>query len=176
MKVTAVLITREESWPSDAEPNFPFDEVILETRCTGVHRRFELVQQARNAQVYVQDDDCCIDVRNLWRFYDGRLTYAITPGHKMMYDQLCESRVCLIGWGAFFPKVLADPARWQPFVDAFGPVPSHEADRVFTWFAQPAQPVIMDITQHRRPHAMSRDNAQHYISRDRIITQLESLR
>lgn len=186
-KVTAVLITREKKWPDDINPdwrlgelngfpNSPFDEVLVETECVGVHRRFELAMQARNDVIYVQDDDCAIDVMRLWRRFEAdhasRLTYAITAGHKSIYDDLCGSAVCLIGWGCFFPKRLADPARWQPYRDRFGEIPSHEADRVFTYFARPHQPVVMPISMRQRTRAMSRDNTEHYRSRDRIIKQL----
>lgn len=173
--ITAILITRESEWPRDALLNFPFDEVIVETKCVGVHRRFELALQARNEIVYVQDDDCLIDVAKLFTFYDGVMTYAITPGHKHIYDELCGSRTCLIGWGCFFPRVLADPDRWKPYVDAYGPVPSIEADRVFTWYAGPRLPVVMPIRSLRRERAMSRDNGDHYTSRDRILRQLKEL-
>jgi hypothetical protein len=174
-KVSAVLITREPEWPRDALLNFPFDEVIIEPKCAGVHRRFELALQARNEIVYVQDDDCLIDIPKLWNHYDGMMTYAITKGHRGIYDELCGSRACLIGWGCFFPRALADPARWQPYVDAYGPVPSIEADRVFTWYAGPRCSVVMPIRNLARTRAMSRDNRDHYSSRDRILRQLREL-
>jgi hypothetical protein len=174
-KVSAVLITREREWPRDALLNFTFDEVIIEERCAGVHRRFELALQARNEIVYVQDDDCLIDIPKLWNRYDGTMTYAITPAHNRIYEELCGNRTCLIGWGCFFPRVLADPTRWTPYTDVHGPVPSIEADRVFTWFAGPRQPVIMPIRNLPRQSAMSRDNREHYTSRDRILRQLKEL-
>lgn len=170
-----MLITRESEWPRDAILNFPFDEIIIEPACAGIHRRFELALQARNEIVYVQDDDCQIDIPKLFQHYDGDMTYAITPGHKGIYDELCGSRACLIGWGCFFPRGLADPARWQAYVEAHGDVPSIEADRVFTWFAGPRLPVVMPIRSLRRQQAMSRDNKEHYTSRDRILAQLKTL-
>lgn len=185
-RVTAVLITREDRWPENISPDWalgervgfphsPFGEVILETRCTGVHRRFELAARAKHDIVYVQDDDVQVDIMRLWKYYNGQLTYAIPPGFKVMYDAL-SPRVCLIGWGAFFPRRFADPARWQPYVDAHGPVPSHEADRVFTYFCdQPHNPVYTQVRLAERGQAMSRDNPDHYRSRDRIIKQLTEL-
>lgn len=179
MKVSAVLITRENAWPTDAQAHldaFGFDEVLLETRCPGVHRRFELARQARHDVVYVQDDDCTLDIFRLWTSaLPHQLTYGITPDQKAVYDGLCGSRVCLIGWGAFFPRAWADPARWQPFIDRVGPVPSHEADRVFSYFAEPKVPVLLQVQQLQRRHAMSRDNGSHYESRAQIIAQLMSL-
>ena len=174
-KVTAVLITREREWPRDAVLNFPFHEVIIEERCPGVHRRFELALQAKGDIIYVQDDDCRIDIPALWNHYDGKMTYAITPAHKRIYDELCGSRACLIGWGCFFPRELADPARWKPYTDVHGPIPSIEADRVFTWYAGERNAVVMPIEMLRRQQAMSRDNKDHYTSRDRIIRQLKEI-
>jgi hypothetical protein len=193
MKVTAVLITRDESYPDDILLNYPFDEVLTETKCPGVHRRFELALQARNDVVYVQDDDCVIDIQHLARHYEGRLTYAASDGHQHHYE---GTGVALIGWGCFFPKRLVDWTRWnlsQPCIcfddDAkhgyaicprhAGPGkysgPSHEADRVFTYLAQPHRAVLMTIRHLKRERAMSRDNPDHYRSRDRIIKELHDL-
>lgn len=170
-KVSAVLITRGDAWPTQVPlPSFPFDEVLLETRCAGIHRRFELAQEARNEVIYVQDDDCVIDVPALWSQYDGQLTHAITPGHYLIYkDTGCH----LIGWGAFFPRALIN---FQPWYDAYPdtPIPSHEYDRVFTFLAHPIKSVIMPIEQVRLERAMSRDNPDHYASRDRIIKMLQA--
>lgn len=171
--VTAVLVTRESTWPRESVVDFPFDEVLLETNCVGVHRRLELARQARNAIVYVQDDDCRINVYGLWRAYDGRLTYAISQGQKDIYDRLCNSKVCCIGWGCFFPKHLADPTRWRAYDERFGPE-RRELDRVFTFFARPHNPVVMPIRHHHRAVAMSRE-AGHYAQRDRVIRELLSL-
>jgi hypothetical protein len=173
-KVTAVLITREDAWPADTGLKLDlFDEVILETRCPGVHRRFELAVQARNEIVYVQDDDCSVDVTALHQAYRGRLTYAISAGMKTVYDKLCGSKACLIGWGALFPRRFADPLRWAAFVAQYGPVPSHEADRVFTFFCDRPHDVLVTPTQHlAREHAMSRDNRKHYSSREEILNKL----
>lgn len=177
--VSAVLITRERALPAAIAASvarFPFAEVLVETACPGVHRRYALAAQAASPIVYVQDDDATIDVAALFAHWTGDgPVYAITPRHHAIYDALCGSRVFLLGWGCFFPRAAADPARWQPFVDRFGPIPSHEADRVFTYFAGPARPVHLPIRHYPRPRAMSRDNPHHYRSRDRIVRQLCSL-
>lgn len=185
LKITAVLITRETSWPKDTlVDRFPFNEVIIETGCPGVHRRFDLAWGARNDLIYVQDDDCAIDIPQLLRAHQGAekvyqdelISYAITPGHKAIYDELCGSRAFLLGWGCFFYRRYANSARWKPFIEKFGPVPSHEADRVFTWFGPTTRnAVVMPIKQLTRPRAMSRDNKQHYASRNAILKQLATI-
>jgi hypothetical protein len=172
LSVSAVLITREAEYPKDVRLDFPFEEVIIETQCTGVRRRFELAQQARNEVIYVQDDDCSLDIRRLWSHYDGRLTHAITPGHKIMYAGL---GVTLIGWGCFFPKRLIDWSRWDRMYGA-GTIPEVEYDRVFTYLAQPHNTVVMPFHQIPRPRAMSRDNPDHYTSRARIFEALRLMK
>lgn len=178
-KVTAVLITRETSWPSDARLDMPFDEVLLETECVGVHRRFELALKARNPHIYIQDDDCFVNAARLMAAYNElSLTYCITPGHKKIYDELCGSRMCLIGWGAMFPIRMAYSYLnlCGAYAHKFGEaVPSHEADRVFTWAADLKAPIITAVQQYRRTRAMSRDNRDHYASRDRMLGRLKEL-
>lgn len=131
-------------------------------------------QYATNDHIYFQDDDVQVDVHRLFQHYDGeRMTYAITQGHKAIYDRLCGSKVCLIGWGCFVPKRLTNQQRWHPYVDRFGVVPPHEVDRAFTYFAGEACPVVTPKMRFcNRERAMSRDNPTHYQSRDRIIKQL----
>lgn len=178
-RVTAVLITRESAWPADTQVDFNlFDEVLIETGCTGVHRRYELALQARNEDLYFQDDDCRVDARFLHRHYGGdRITHAITRGHLKIYEDLCSNRVTLIGWGSFFPKRLID---WSAWLRTYGEMPpSHEYDRVFTYLAWRQtghhRSVTMPFQQLARPRAMSRDNPEHYTSRDRMIKLLEAL-
>lgn len=179
--VTAVLVTREESWPADIQwpecvGDTPITEVLIETNCVGVHRRMDLVRQAKNEIVYVQDDDVKTDVETLWdraqKNLDG-LTYAITPGFKEMYDGLCGSRACLIGFGAFFPKSFADPFRWATYTDRFGEE-LRELDRLMAWFAESRQPVYCGIAPRQRKRAMCRERG-HYDNRTRVLSNLRSL-
>jgi hypothetical protein len=177
LAITAVLITREPEYPLDTQIDFPFDEVLLETNCPSLARRFELAAQARNEIIYVQDDDVAVDIAGLWRHYDGRLTNCMSWGHLQIYNGLCQNRVTLIGWGCFFPKRLLD---FSPWTDAFGEMPAHEVDRIFTHLAfrsqgGPHNTVVMPFRQLPRAHAMSRDNPNHYTSRDQIIRQLDGM-
>jgi hypothetical protein len=172
MKVTAVLITREDAWPEDTRAlAYPFDEVLIETRCSGVHRRYELARQAQHDVIYVQDDDCRLNIGQLLSHYDGRLTHCITEGHRQIY---AGTGCTLIGWGCFFPKALVDFSRWDRCYGE-GTIPSHEYDRVFTYFAQPHNTVVMPFTEFRRERAMSRDNPDHYRSKERTIQALWEL-
>lgn len=171
LPVSAVLITREVTYPKDAWPAFGFDEILVETQAAGIRRRFDVALQARNDHIYVQDDDCSIDVAALFAQYDGQtLTAACSPGHQIPYN---GTGVTLIGWGCFFPKRLINFTRWT---DRYGPVPVVEWDRVFTFLAQPHKLVTMSVRHHRRDRAMSRDNADHYASRARVIARLQELR
>lgn len=180
-KVTAVLITREAEYPKDIRLDFPFDEVLVETHCPNLTRRFDLALQARNEVIYVQDDDAQIDIAGLWRHYDGRLTNCMSPGHLQIYNGLSGNRCTLIGWGCFFPKRLIDFTPWE---DAHGPIVGSpfdiEIDRIFTHLAYRYQEaahntVLMPFRQLSRTRAMSRDNRDHYRSRDHVIKMLEEM-
>lgn len=167
-RVTAVLITRESEYPKDVRLDFEFDEVLVETNCRNVLRRYELALQARNDVIYFQDDDASIDIKHLWSQYNGKLTYAITPGHLIMY---ASTGVALVGWGAFFPKMLIDFRRWEA---AYGPVDEMECDRIFTYIAQPHNPVVMPIGQFSRPVKMC-ERPGHYQTRDKIFKMLKEM-
>lgn len=168
-KVTAVLITREREWPKDCRVDFDFDEVLIETNCVNVRRRFELAKTAKNDIIYVQDDDNVIDISKLWEQYDGRLTHAITDGHAEIY---AGTGVTLIGFGAFFPKSLIDFSRWE--ADC-GEVDAMEADRIFTYLAQPHNSVFIPIMQIDRPVKMCY-RPGHYERKNNIIEQLRRMK
>lgn len=168
LPITACLITRERAWPDDVPMSFPFDEVLIANRCPNVLRRFELAQKARNEIVYVQDDDCQINIGHLWMHYDGRLTNAISSGHQQIY---AGTGVTLIGFGCFFNKKQIDWSRWEA---KYGPVDEMECDRVFTYLAQPHNNVVMPIRQLNRVEKMCARKG-HYETRDRIIKQLKEL-
>jgi hypothetical protein len=177
-EVAAVLITRETVYPSDAWPQgVRFGETIVETGCSGVPRRWALAQAARSPVIYVQDDDVAADVPALWAAFDGAaLTYAITKRGHAWYRAVCNAQACLIGYGAFFPRAALDPTTWAAWVEAYGPIPAHEADRIATWFLDcPRRPVLTAVDHRPRARAMSRDNPDHYTSRNRTIARLLAL-
>ena len=179
-KVSAVLITREPTYPGDIRFDFPFDEVLVETNCKSLVRRFELAQQARNDVIYVQDDDVQVNVARLFQHYDGRLTNCMSWGLLQTYNGLCGNRVTLIGWGCFFPKRLIDFSPWE---DVHGLIAGgrfeREIDRIFTHLAYryqeaPHNTVVMPFQQIARTHAMCREPG-HYQLRDEIIRTLEAM-
>jgi hypothetical protein len=169
VNVTAVLITRERAYPQDIRVDFPFDEVLVETSCPNVRRRYELALRAKSDVIYTQDDDAEIDIPALWAHYDGRLTNAITPYHRDVY---APTGMTLVGWGCFFPKLLIDFSRWEA---RYGEVDEVEADRIFTYLAQPHNTVVMPIAEHKRREQLCQ-RPDHYPARDRILAKLRALR
>ena len=168
MSVTAVLITREASYPRDIKIDFPFDEVLIETDCPNVLRRFELAEKASSDIIYVQDDDAEIDIHALWSHYNGHLTNAMSEFHLQAY---AGTGVTLVGWGAFFPKSVINFEPWQK---RYGAVDEMEADRIFTYFARPHNSILMPIREVRRSVRMSA-RVDHYSIRDSIIRQLKDI-
>lgn len=158
---TACLITREAEYPGDVWPpaGVEFNEVIIETRCPGLWRRYELALQARNAIIYTQDDDHIVDVPGLWARYGGRLTIAVkSHGGARTYER---NGSAIVGRGAFFPKRLVDFKRWtkaygtlmrRNVYDAGGRQTDRcEDDRIFTALAKPWDLVVAPTHYIRRP-------------------------
>lgn len=142
MLASAVLITKEKEYPKEVLDSLPpFDELIIETECPSVLRRYELAAKAKNDVIYVQDDDCIVDVIKLFGQYNGQITHAITPNHYSFYR---DTGITLIGWGAFFPKKMIN---FDKYIDKYGinPLFLSQADRVFTYLNQPFNSIITDI-------------------------------
>lgn len=166
--VTAVLITKEKTYPKEVLAALPeFEEVIIETECPNIYRRYMLAKTARTPLVYVQDDDCTIDVEALFKHYNGLLTNAITNHHKRFYE---GKGMTLIGFGAFFPKGMAD---FLTYLDKFGPddLLLSQADRVFTYLNQPHHSIVMPIHNFSRATDSTRMSTQpdHWTNLDRIV-------
>jgi hypothetical protein len=175
MKVTAVLISRERTYPEDVFLNYEFDEVLYGLTepgvPSGVFTRYELALQARNEHIYVQDDDCVVDIAELARWYDGEhLTNAITAYHL---EQYAGSGVTLVGWGCFFPKRLVDFSRWDRHYGREA-IPPGEDDRVFTYLAQPHHTKVMPIRHIQRRQAMCQTDG-HYTRRRQVFDMLAKL-
>ncbi len=149
--VTAVLITREKEWPADTRLDFSFfDQVLIATECKSVWTRFELAMQARNAHIYMQDDDCVVLTEALSHAYDGvHITNCMTENHYAEYAGTGET---LIGWGSFFPKWRVNFDRWTR---VYGNTYLDRApERVFTLLNQPQHPVVLPILHIDRPVKM----------------------
>ena len=173
--VTSVLITREKQWPAHARVDFATREVLVETECPNVFRRFELAAKAQHEHVYVQDDDCEIDIARLYRYYErvgkSMLTNAISGGHQKIYE---GTNVTLIGFGCFFPRAFAQMfvAHKNEWVVRFGEeVFLNECDRMFTFAFRPHQNVLMPVREFRHNRCMSM-RPGHYQLRDRIVREL----
>lgn len=157
IKATAVLITKFKEYPPEILAALPeFDEVLIKTECPSVLYRYELATTARNDLIYVQDDDCLVDVEELFKHYDGQLTNAIKQGH---FDSYKSSGITLVGWGCFFLKEMIDFSRYIEKYEIDDLLLS-QADRVFTYFNQPHNSIVMPITDLPRATAPDRMHIQ----------------
>lgn len=174
MLATAILITKEKEYPKEVLDSLPpFDEVIIETECPNILRRYELALKARNDLIYVQDDDCVVDVLSLREQYNGELTNFITEHHYYAY---LGTDITLIGFGAFFPKKAIDFTR---YLDVYGVSELFltQADRVFTYLNKPRHQIITNV-QHL-PSATADDRMSttegHWDNLENIKRQLHDL-
>lgn len=104
-ETTAVLITKEEEYPANVlyhVKQFPFRDIVMEVKCPGVWRRFEIAKEVETPLVYVQDDDAICPIGELMEeaSMEG-LTLAMSSTHIRNYRHL---KCALIGHGAVFPK------------------------------------------------------------------------
>lgn len=175
MIATAVLITREKEYPKEVLDSITphFDEMLIETECKSLHRRYDLALRARNDLIYIQDDDCIVDVISLFKHYNGQLTNSISQEHYDSYDGL---GITLVGWGTFFPKSMVN---FKPYLDKYGvnPLFLSQTDRVFTFLNQPFNSIITEIKHLPTASDETRMSTQsdHWSNLDRIIEQLNSL-
>ncbi len=144
MKATAVLITKLKEYPQevlDSLKKYNFDEILIETECPSIHRRYELALKAKNDLIYVQDDDCLVDVQKLYNLYNGQITNYMKQAH---YNSYRGTGVTLVGWGTFFPKKMID---FSPYLDKY-PIDAlflSQTDRVFTYLNQPHHTMVTDV-------------------------------
>jgi hypothetical protein len=145
IKASCVLITKEKQYPQIILNSLAevFDEVLIQTQCQSVYKRYELALEAKNDLIFVQDDDCIADVDKIFKEYNGQITNAMTPHHYEYYKNM---GITLVGWGAFFPKKMIDFGR---YLEVYGTdaLFMSQADRVFTYLNQPFNSIVMDI-QH----------------------------
>jgi len=174
MIATAVLITKEREYPKEILGSLPaFDEILVETECPSIHRRYELALKAKNDLVYVQDDDCITDVTKLFEAYNGHLTNAMTPHHLEWYRDM---GVTLVGFGCFFTKRMID---FSPYLDEYGinDLFLSQTDRVFTYLNQPHNSVVVGIKNLPSATAPDRMSTSpgHYENLNKICEQLYNL-
>jgi hypothetical protein len=169
--ISGVLITREAAWPRAI--HLCLNEVVIETRCPNIFRRFELAAAATHETIYVQDDDVDTDVPALLALYDGRLTNVLEPKLRQFYEE-SESGVTLIGFGCVFKreaarKFLDRRAYWeQRFPEWF----LTEADRFFTFDNRPHNTVTVPFWPAKGRSGRMSGRPGHFKIRDEIMRQL----
>lgn len=142
-KISCILIEKGDTYPQIILDRLTlgfFDEIIVETNCPNIYRRYELAKKAANDICYFQDSDCFINYQQLWKHYNGRITNTMTEGFKNFYDPLgCT----LMGWGSYFPKSMLSV--FDKYIAKYG-MDEHlyrEADRIFTYLNKPFNTIIM---------------------------------
>lgn len=173
MKITAVLISRERDYPKEILDTLDFDEVLIETNCPSILRRYGLALKAKNDIIYVQDDDCLVNVELLKEKYNGQLTNFISEGHQKVYQ---GTGITLIGWGALFPKSMIN---FDKYIDKFGidDLLLSQADRVFSYLNQPHNSIVTEINHLPRATGSERmyQQADHWNNLKLIQQQCEQL-
>ena len=159
MKVTFVGITTEKEYPKGLVDFADFDEVLIKTESPSVYERYILASKARNDIVYVQDDDCIVDYKELFKHYNGQITNSMTINHQSHYEPL---DMTMVGWGCFFPKIMLKNI--GKYASVYG-VDAHllrEADRIFTYLNKPFNTQIMEHQDLPQVNRMSTTDPQHY--------------
>jgi len=171
--VTAVLITSHPEYPKEITLD-GFGEVIVKTNSTSVYERYLQAANAKNDIIYVQDDDCITQYKELFKHYNGRITNAMV-GRSKYYKEISRGKITLVGWGTFFPKSMLDS--FKKYTDVYG-VDQHllrEADRIFTWLNYPHNTIPLDRKDLGDPNGKGRMSAdpRHYESMMEAIKKLE---
>lgn len=181
--VTACLITwkRQHNIPKIVEhlQKYPFiDEILIRDNSKGENlktwARYQLSQQAKNETIYVQDDDCLVDVQKLYDAYNGS---GITYGATMeSIEGSYHPRLCLVGWGAIFKRDWTGV--FEDYLDVYPEdyLFYREADRIFTVMQPRAhKPVLLDI-QHMNEYddAMSSQD-EHVQTRNEAVNRCLNL-
>ena len=181
MKVSAVLLKYHR--PKEIEKiikhlkTYDFiDEILI---CDNSKKnlmgygRYVTAKKAKNDTIYVQDDDCIIDVEKLYKHYDGtKLVNGMKPSHLGMYG----GRDSMVGWGTFFDKSWIDVL--DKYIDKYGKddVLIREADRIFTSLI-PRETIIMDVRDF--PSATSKEalykQSNHWDFKEKAINRALSL-
>lgn len=174
-KVSCVLITRNAEYPEIIMERLDqgfFDEILVQPNSECVYQRYIAAKQAKNDLIYVQDDDCMVNYRVLFRSYDGRLTNSMPLEFQEKYkDWECT----LVGWGCFFPKSMLSV--FDRYIEKYG-MDAHllrEADRIFTHLNQPFNTVTLpheDLFQTPERMCYQED---HYRSAMEAIEKAKSL-
>ena len=159
MKVSAVLIKYQRldelKKICDHLETFDFiDEILIHDNTEDnlkLYGRYVTALKARNDTIYVQDDDCIVDVEKLFSHYDGT---RLVNGMKAESINYYRGRDSLVGWGAFFDKAWIKVL--DKYIDEYGEddIFIRECDRIFTSLL-PRRTVAVDVKDF--PSATSED-------------------
>jgi hypothetical protein len=175
VNISACLVTRGDVDMSPIRESLPFDDVILWDNSVqadlGVYGRYAAMQSAKHDLIYVQDDDCIVNVDALLAEYVDGERLCNMPAWKQA-EYLDSS---LLGWGAIFPAADADFALDKFRVEALNPYqrlgPDYwqEVDCIFTAIC-PFRRVDVghkDFSYATAPHRMYHQPG-HYTTRARV--------
>ncbi len=159
MAVTAILLKYHR--PDEIEvikkrlESYDFiDEILVHDNtktnimCYG---RYVTAVKAKNSTIYVQDDDCIVDVQKLYDHYDKT---KMVNGMKEEALSAYMGKDSLVGWGAFFEKGWIEV--FDKYISKYGEddVLIRESDRIFTSYI-PRETYVIDVQDF--PSAWSDD-------------------
>ena len=133
--VSGVIVTKGDRDISTVVKSLPFSDVVVwdnsKRNDLKVFGRFHAaVIEAKNPIVYVQDDDCIVDIPKLLEHYDPNMVVCNMPANRRKDYQ--NTGISLIGWGALFHVSKINFKRYTacfPVDELF----YRECDRVFTY-------------------------------------------
>lgn len=145
----------------------------------GVYGRYRAIDDAEHDLIYVQDDDCIVDVDAVIRAWEPGRLVANMPRSRW-YDYRDST---LVGWGAVFPRELP-AAAFQRFFDA----DPREATRLPSAFRRDCDLVFSSLTprtvidvgfEHlpwaETPGRLFKEPG-HALARDAILTECRRIR
>jgi hypothetical protein len=142
--ISCILICKEPEYPKLVLERLDlgfFDEIVIETNCPHIYRRYELAKKANNSIIFTMDDDCLVNYQVLFRHYNGQITNTMTKPFIPHYEKMgCT----LVGWGCYFPKSML--TCFDKYIERYGEDDPHllrEADRIFTLLNKPFNTIIM---------------------------------
>lgn len=183
--VSAVLITRGDVALEPILYSMPFEDLVMwntsimgkSVKAAQMYARYMAAQCCKHNTVYVQDDDCIVDVRQLVREYQYRpntITCNMPVSKRLEYAAIAPG-ISLVGWGAIFHKeclnVFDNYIAMHPADDLF----YREADRVFTYLNKVRN---VDVPFRHLPHAHDKSRMgsqpEHLASLAKIHERLEN--
>ncbi len=177
-KISAILIHKESEYPKLVMERLTlgfFDEIIVETNCPNIYRRYELAKQAKNEICYFQDSDCLVNYQQLFKHWNGQLTNTMTLPFQSRYEQMgCT----LVGWGCYINKFML--SCFDKYIAKYG-IDDHllrEADRVFTFLNKPFNTIIQpheDLFQDENRMSSPENYAAHMASANEALRKCSLL-